>query len=204
MCKTIAGLKRYAAAKHPEDNQDNKSANAKSSSCVVLTPVLLKSLAESAVEKIRSTAVFPKQIKNELLVYQLSKLEASSPQFKILSDLFKSFQQKNDDEKFYTNFYASVPVKSRDFFPGLTSAAATLLATKLADKMVIYCKQQANEQTQPSSKDLCERERGGLQYIGGYVLHNLHNLQPATYQVQKWRKLAVNSKPAFHGNFTCL
>ena len=80
-----------------------------------------------------------------------------------------------------------MPVKSREFFPCLTSAAATLLATKLADKMIISCKEQASERTQTSSKDLRERERGGLQYIGGYVLHNLHN----KYRIgKKWRSTA--------------
>eukprot|EP00112_Aurelia_sp_Birch-Aquarium-sp1_P002039 Seg1221.17 transcript_id=Seg1221.17/GoldUCD/mRNA.D3Y31 product="hypothetical protein" protein_id=Seg1221.17/GoldUCD/D3Y31 len=175
VCKTIAGLKRHTAAKHPAENHENIPKKAKAPSFVVLTPVLLKSLTESAVERISSSAVFPKQIQTELTVYQLSEPDASSPQFKILGDLFKSFEQKNDVEKFYTNFYASVPIKSRDFFPGLTSAAATLLATKLADKMLVHCKEQISEQTQTPSKDLCERERGGLQYIGGYVLHNLHN-----------------------------
>ena len=140
----------------------------------MLTPAILKSLTENAVTKIRNSAVFSKPIQHELSIYQLTELEKCSPQFKIIYNIYNSFQKNRDSEKFYASFYASVPLKSRDFFPGLASNAATLLATKLADMMIVHLKELTQKNPKIHCKEVCERELGGLQYIGGYVLHNLH------------------------------
>ena len=102
---------------------------------------IIKSLTEIAVTNVRNSAVFSKPIQHELSIYQLTELETCSQQFKILYAIYNSFQKNRDSEKFYASFYASVPLKSRDFFPGVASNSATLLATKLADMMFVHLKE---------------------------------------------------------------
>ena len=52
-----------------------------------------------------------------------------------------------------------------------------MLAIKVADSMLAHCKcmKSSPDSTVPLSKTvLSEKEKAGLQYLGGYVLHNLH------------------------------
>ena len=62
------------------------------------------------------------------------------------------------------------------FFKGLSHNAATLLGTKVADFILSHCKGITSSDKNPPSVQtvLSEREQAGLQYVGGYVLHNLH------------------------------
>ena len=41
-----------------------------------------------------------------------------------------------ETEKFYGKYYAPIPLKSTSFFRGLSRNAATLLAIKVADRML--------------------------------------------------------------------
>jgi len=74
-------------------------------------------------------------------------------------------------------YYAQVPLNSTKSFTGLSRNAATLLATKVADSVLAYCKRMKfstnNNIDQPSETVLSEKEMAGLQCVGGYVLHNL-------------------------------
>lgn len=78
-------------------------------------------------------------------------------------------------EKFYSNFYSSIVLNSTKTFDGLSRNAATLLSTKVADCMVVKSKQKAEPTTPEPPNELCEKEKSGLQYLGGYVLHKLYN-----------------------------
>ena len=46
-----------------------------------------------------------------------------------------------DTEKFYAKYYAEIPLNSGKYFKGLSRNASTLLSTKVADCMLVYCKQ---------------------------------------------------------------
>ena len=68
-------------------------------------------------------------------------------------------------------------MKSTTFFRGLSRNAATLLAIKVADNMVAHgkhAKSSPDNSILPSKTVLSDKETAGLQYLGGYVLHNLH------------------------------
>lgn len=60
-------------------------------------------------------------------------------------------------------------------FEGLSRNAATLLSTKVADCMLAQSKESVEIHTCASLAKLSDEEKAGLQYIGGYVLHKLHN-----------------------------
>ena len=98
--------------------------------------------------------------------------------------MYDGFLKNGDLEKFYQKYYATVPVKSTQFFTGLSRNAATLLSTKVADCLIAYCKRSFNsgDKSNPTTTVLSERKRAGLQYLGGYVLHNLYKKHVRTGQ----------------------
>ena len=57
--------------------------------------------------------------------------------FKIL---FDGYLKNGDREKFYEKYYAQIPLKSTNFFRGLSRNAAILLAIKVIDSMLTHCK----------------------------------------------------------------
>ena len=70
-----------------------------------------------------------------------------------------------------------------NYFINLSYNAATLLATTVAEFILVYCKRKAAEidndlhilpGNSPSKSVLSSMEIAGLQYFGGYVLHHLH------------------------------
>lgn len=50
--------------------------------------------------------------------------------------------QEMETERFYDNYYATVAAKSTQFFSTISRNALTLLATKVADCLLAYSKQQ--------------------------------------------------------------
>ena len=91
--------------------------------------------------------------------------------------LYDGYLKNGDTEKFYGKYYSQVPLKSTTFFRGLSRNAATLLAIKVADNMVAHgkhAKSSPDNSILPSKTVLSDKETAGLQYLGGYVLHNLH------------------------------
>ena len=89
------------------------------------------------------------------------------------------FVRNGDTEKFYGKYYASIPLKCSTFFKLLSRNTATLLSFKVADSMLAYHRREKEKSASESCDDchaaLSEREKAGLQYVGGYVLHKLHS-----------------------------
>ena len=75
---------------------------------------------------------------------------------------------------------------------GLSRNAATL-ATKVADYILSYCKGiKSSDKNPPSAqKVLSEKEQAGLQYVGGYVLHNLHKKYARKNTTENQQALAI-------------
>lgn len=66
-------------------------------------------------------------------------------------------------------------MKSTRFFRGLSKNVAILLSTKVADSLIAFSiKQRGKPEETYHITPLNEKERAGLQYLGGYVLHKLH------------------------------
>lgn len=66
---------------------------------------------------------------------------------------------------------------SAKHFEGLSRNAATLLSTKVADSMLAHSAEEKllASHTCVSLTKLSDKEKAGLQYIGGSVLHKLYN-----------------------------
>ncbi|KAJ7377602.1 hypothetical protein OS493_028162 [Desmophyllum pertusum] len=136
------------------------------------TTSTLAEIVNSAVEKIKVRKVFNASIRNEITGFRF-ELEEGSQEFSLLKTIYESLVKKGDAEKFYSNFYGNVAANATRYFKGLTRNAATLLATKVADSMMLFCKQEKQTATNSVTAELTDKQKVGLQYIGGYVLQNL-------------------------------
>ena len=129
-----------------------------------------------AVQKVIENKVFNADLRDEFSKYEYIQL-IETEGYSVFKELYGGYLKNGDTEKFYEKYYAQVPLKSTSFFRGLFRNAATLLAIKVADSMLSHCKHMKSSPVNSilSSKTaLSEKETAGLQYLGGYVLQNLH------------------------------
>ena len=140
-----------------------------------LTPNILNEIANTALKNNSEREVFAADLRNELKQYKYQEPGGETQEFFVIKKLFEEYLKNGNAEKFYGNYYAQVPLKSSIFFKGLPRNAVTLLATKVADSILSYCKGiKSSDKNPPYAQTvLSEKEQAGLQYVGGYVLHNL-------------------------------
>ena len=86
-----------------------------------------------------------------------------------LKTLYDDFTKSGNLDKYYSKYYAKVPLRSTTFFSGLSRNAATSLSTKIADSLIAFNKME--RESTNTTTILNERDIAGLQYLGGYVLH---------------------------------
>ena len=120
--------------------------------------------------------VFSVDLRNKCNHYEYTQLTETEG-FSVFKILYDGYLKNGDTENFYGKYYAQVPLKSTNFFIGLSRNAATMLAIKVYDSMLAHSKRMKSspDSTVPPSKTvLSEKGKAGLQYPGGYVLPNLH------------------------------
>ena len=191
--KTKGGFQRHIIAKHPE--QSNNRGADEERRPIELTPDLLCQLVQSAVQKVTENEIFSESLRTELSSYSYEELQEGSAEFINLKAIFGGLAKNGDAEKFYGRFYPKICTKSTSFFKELSQHAATLLSTQLADCMLTYCKKGkgsgATESASNSEVILSEREKAGLQYVGGYVLHKLHKKHSKASSTESQQAMAV-------------
>ena len=126
-------------------------------------------------------------------MYQFKQFDEGTDEFTVLKTIYDGYLKNGDIEKFYGKYYGQVPLQSTKFFSGLSHNAATLLATKVADSMLVYCKstKACCSSNHPTQTLLSEREKAGLQYVGGYVLHNLHKQRAKISTIESNHAMAI-------------
>ena len=139
---------------------------------ITFTTSTLCEIVNNAMGKIKERKVFDASIRNEMAVFRY-ELEEGSQEFSVLKAIYESLWKKGDAEKFYSNFYGDIAANATRYFKGLSRNAATLLATKVADSMILFWKQEKQITTNSIAAELNDKQKAGLQYIGGYVLQNL-------------------------------
>ena len=68
-------------------------------------------------------------------------------------------------EKFYSKYYATIALQATKYFPGLSRNSATLLSTKLADRLLAHSKEvqlSPNPADDEVEKSLQEKDMAGL------------------------------------------
>ncbi|XP_074636359.1 uncharacterized protein LOC141894570 [Acropora palmata] len=167
-CKSKSGLKRHITVKHKDTSNEGEQHRD-------LGFVAYSRIVEKAKLKIVDNKIYPKEIRDE--IESFTNLEDSSAEFSEIQSLHKRLKKSGNTERFYACFYSSIVLNAVKHFKGLTRNAATLLSTKVADCLLVYSKEKIENQTSTCSllTKLSSEEKAGLQYIGGYVLHKLHN-----------------------------
>ena len=156
---------------------------------------LLEETVATAIRNINVAGVFAENLRNELTSYVYKPLSESSEEFTTLKTLYDDFLQSGNLDKFYSQFYTTVPLKFTRFFCGLSRQAATLLSTKVADSLIASQKKEreSSDTTNKSTTthNLQEREIAGLQYLGGYVLHKLYRKHAKANSKESQQAMAV-------------
>ena len=124
-----------------------------------------------AVRNINAAGEFAENLRKELSSYVYQPLSESSDEYSFLKTLYDDFTKSGNLDKYYSKYYAKVPLRSTTFFSGLSRNVATLLSTKIANSLIAFNKMERESTNTPTI--LNERDIAGLQYLGGYVLHKL-------------------------------
>ena len=179
--KSRGGYRRHRTAKH--SNQQERST---------LTPSILAEIVNDALLKVKGNKIFNADLRNEFSHYEYVQLTETEG-FSVLKILYERYLKNGDTEKFYAKYYAEVPLKSTSFFQGLSLNAATLVATKVADSMLAHCKRlkSSPDNSVLPKTILSEKEKAGLQYLGGYVLHNLNKKCARKPSIESQQAMAI-------------
>lgn len=134
-------------------------------------------MVEQVKLKLSNTMVYQENIREELKAYTFVRPREDSKELGVLKEAYDGLLKNGNHEKFYSKYYSQIPLHAVKYFPGLSRNAATLLCTKLADRMVSFSREKLLSTVKGNQVKLSlpEKELAGLQYLEGYVLHNLHN-----------------------------
>ena len=140
---------------------------------LILTEGILHEMVHSAM--LREKKIYSVNLRNEMDISKFQGLEEI--EFSELKCIFDGLVKNGDSEKFFSKYYAPIALESIRFFKGSSQHSAALLAIKVAENMLAYYKRQKSVSTNNTdcNLNLSDREKAGLQYIGGYVLKKIHN-----------------------------
>ncbi|XP_068752874.1 uncharacterized protein [Montipora capricornis] len=176
ICKSKRGLNRHIAVKHKECSQDNQQETHNHSCESTLTADILIGIVNDTKIRITGREVFANTLREEIKSYQFN-INEESTEFAEIQRLYHGFIKKGNAEKFYAKYYSEIALNSTKYFEGLSRNAATLLSTKLADRLLTHSKESLLPNSSNYSdvqRSFSDKEVAGLQYLGGYVLQNLH------------------------------
>ncbi len=165
--KSKGGLTRHSSAKHKEE-ETTSAVNAETVEDISLAS--LTDVVRKAVTTASRNKCFPLNVTQEIQSFPVMLTEESAL-YKDIQGLYRKLQKRGDAEEFYAAFYAKIVLYSNDYFTTLTSHASTFLASKVADGILIYYKKSLKCDIPSDSKQmrLCQEEKDGLGYLGGYV-----------------------------------
>ena len=187
-CKSKGGLTRHKRAKHEADTLVCTSESNENGFTIEVYCQLVNQSAKSLSED----ECYPESIRKEFETYVFNVLEedyqAANERFAQIKMLYTSVKRKGNVEKFYSKYFALVPLKATEYFPGLPFQLSVLLATKVANKIISFCKDNDSNsmpaEERVTARDLTEKEKAALQYLGGYVLFALNK---RIRQSKKWQ-----------------
>ena len=173
ICKSKRGLNRHIAVKHKECSQDNQQETHNHSRESTLTANILIGIVNDTKTRITGREVFANTLREEVKSYHFN-INEESTEFAEIQRLYEGFIKKGNAEKFYAKYYSEIALNSTKYFEGLSRNAATLLSTKLADQVLNHAKESNSANYSDVQRSFSDKEVAGLQYLGDYVLQNLH------------------------------
>lgn len=160
-------MKLHVAKKHTTHQNE-------SSKITTVSPQELTMLLKKTLQKIIFQDMYPEDILLE--VNNLQDKVSTNDKFieKLYTDVCKKINFKNT-ESFYISFYNTIVRESTGYFHQVANKCATIVTRKLGDELMKFVTTKRNPEVEEIvTKNLSEKEVSALQYLGGYVLHNLY------------------------------
>eukprot|EP00112_Aurelia_sp_Birch-Aquarium-sp1_P005457 Seg1619.12 transcript_id=Seg1619.12/GoldUCD/mRNA.D3Y31 product="hypothetical protein" protein_id=Seg1619.12/GoldUCD/D3Y31 len=180
VCKTKGGLTRHTNSKHKVDSDDNRDQAEGNGNEKEISNALFITLVNQSCKDLSEDLCFPLDIHSNLANFEFLMQEEeeniNDERSQVLGEaklLYKVLSSKGNVEKFFSKFYANIVPKASNLFYPLSGCTATLLCTKVAEKMIVLSKQSSCAVVLSRKESLSENEKAALQYLGGYVLSNL-------------------------------
>ncbi len=175
-------MKRHKSTKHKDSPTEAESFSVEDYSLLVNQCAHSLSEDKCYPENVR------KEFRDYVFVYSPEDDDLEVIQlFEKLKIIFITLKKRRNVEKFYSSYFGLVPLKAGEYFPGISFQSSVLLATRLADRIVSFCKEK-KEDGIPTAKAACTslttKEKSALQYLGGYVLFSLNK---RLRKSKKWR-----------------
>ncbi|XP_029185391.2 uncharacterized protein LOC114953327 [Acropora millepora] len=180
--KTKDGNERHQATKHSE----------RTSLHVPFSATVPDDIVKSVLQNLKKNKSHFEVLRLELGSYTWQSLDENGQEYKHIQMLFEGYSKNGSVEKFYAKFYSTIAVNSIKYFTVLSRNAATLLAMKLADKMLVYCNKFSRESTVKEVNHVfSDRDISCVQYLGGYVLHNLQKNHATKQSAESQQAMAI-------------
>eukprot|EP00794_Sanderia_malayensis_P004330 gene4330-4903_t len=194
-CRSKCGLTRHKNTKHKVASTHEVDSFSIEDYC---------QLVSQCVESLSNDECYSEDVRTGFQEYvfvyapQDHDLE-SIAMFGRIKKLYNSLEKKGNVEQFYSTYFALVPLKAAEYFPGLPFQSSVLLATRLADKIVSFFKEKKAGHTptaRANSTSLSVKEKSALQYLGGYVLFSLNK---RSRKSPKWKSISGQQAIALRG-----
>lgn len=163
--KTKGGLKRHMSSMHAQYHYDNYYSSK-------LDHGSLYNLVKKAISELENDLCYPKEIRDNFKCYNNQLNESFIKEAK---NEFEILEKSGNVGKFLDSFLDSFALDACTYFPTLTFPAATLLVTKLGEKIVCFYKTPESEPPKENVviKPISKVEIDALQYLAGYVVRKL-------------------------------
>ncbi len=178
VCKTKGGLTRHVNSKHKVGDGRHE---AKQKDKEISKALFIMLVNQSSMD-LSKDFCYPPNVRSDLASFKMALQEEEgmndekSQIFTEIKSLYQLLSGKGNVEKFFSKFYSRIVPKASSLFYPLSGCTATLLSTKLAEKLVVSSKKDLCDEVPVAvrKETLSDNEKAALQYLGGYVLSNLN------------------------------
>ena len=156
--KTRTGYQRHLNNEHSKVNEH------------VITGAEIYEIIREVKTELSEDLCYPITERNKWKTYTV--LESES----LISEIQRSYTKlthSSNAEDFYEQYYATILYSSVLFLLGMELPESVELLRKTADRILRHYKQGKAVICDESAKNISEVEMDALEYLGGYVLHNL-------------------------------
>ena len=164
--KSKGGLTRHMSCMHEEYHYENYYSPKLDGSS-------LHDLIKKAITELEKDLCYPKEIRDDFKHY---KNQVSVYFMKEAQEIFKILEKSGNVGRFLDRFFDAFALDSCTYFPSLCFPAATLLITRLGEKIVHFYKtpqDEPDEKKKNPIKPISRVEMDALQYLSGYVVRKL-------------------------------
>ena len=174
ICKSRGGLKLHQIRKHKVINNQseatsNEYSDATTSKKEPLCIETICGLVATAGRSVLDSDLYPEYLKAEIEEYLISLTNETVTQLHFdIQDL-----QCTDTEKCYAVLYSKFMKNSKIYLQTLSESSSKLVMMKFVH-LFVGSIQTKNIPESIATKSFSDREVAGLQYLAGYVFHNLY------------------------------